>query len=208
VAFFIVSDQGSLVIDVEGNIAKDRQPLDVYTQKKKGDKNIDNQLWTLEQPPDNQQAPYLYQGQYFIQSKLKTKEGNALVIGIKDDSTTPGAAVEIKTKAPSQNGVLLDQLWYFMPGPNGYCFIASSLAAVNSAPPIVIDIKAGNTNPGPRTPLQIDSPQTSQSPGGNDYQLWKFVDENGNSVPIPAPPPQSTGGWPAPPGSDGGNPHL
>jgi hypothetical protein len=46
-AFFIVSDQGGVVIDVKGDIAKSGQPLDAFTQKKNGDHTIDNQLWTF-----------------------------------------------------------------------------------------------------------------------------------------------------------------
>jgi hypothetical protein len=204
-AFFIVSDQGGVVIDVKGDIAKSGQPLDAFTQKKNGDHTIDNQLWTFEQPPDNQQGPYGYQGYYFIQSKLRGKDGNDLVIDIKGESFNPSAPVEVNAKVPSQNGVSTSQLWYFMPGPGGYCFVGSYQAVVNDAPPTVIDIKGGSHNSG--APLQVDAPKTSQSPGGNDYQLWKFVDENGKAVPIPAPPPQLPGGWPAAPGSDGGNPY-
>jgi Ricin-type beta-trefoil lectin domain-like len=192
--FFIVNDQGGVVIDIEGGSPKPTPgtPLHVNTLRPSGN---DYQLWTFEEPDPEQNL----QGYYFLQSKEKSKEGNHLVIDIKGGSTTPGTPLHVNTLEPSASGVSFDQLWYFVAGPAGYCFIGSYLALANSNPgvlPLVIDVKGASTAPG--TAVQVNSLRSPSSPGGNAYQLWKFVDENGKTVrlpPGPAQDPSTLPGW-------------
>jgi hypothetical protein len=181
--FFIVCNQGSVVIDIQGaskNPVKPSTPLDTSTQKKS---DYDSQLWEIAEPdPQVQQEE---PGYCYLRSKLKSTEGKPLIIDIqsKQYASTP-MPIQADTQPPaSGEAVNFYQVWTFVPGPAGYYYIQSLLSPQRGNPPLVIEIKDGDQNPG--TLLQVNSKKTKDSAGGNDYQLWKLVDEKGEAVAVP-----------------------
>ena len=199
---FIVCDQGGVVFDIEGGAKNpnDGTSLDAYSQKGSDDKSPSgnkNQLWTIEAIPFESGGPDIWDGYYYIQSVLKDRDGNDLVVSVKDESFNPGAEVQVGTEPQNQN-VSDGQAWYFTPGPAGWFYIGSYTAVANGAPAVVVGIEGGSQNIG--TALKTQSVQTKESPGGNDYQLWKFVNEKGETIAPPKPPPTWGGNWPGGPG--------
>lgn len=190
--FFIVCNQGCLVIDIQGastEPVKPSTPLDISTQKKK---DYDNQLWEFVEPdPQVQQAE---PGYCYLRSKLQSTEGNPLIIGFNGpEFVSPPMSIEVDTQpASSGEAVNFYQVWTFVPGPAGYYFIQSLLLPRSGSP--VIEIKGGGQDPG--TLLQVNSRKSKDSAGGNGYQLWKLVDEDGNSVPVPKSLQTPAGGQP------------
>ncbi len=197
-AFFIVSNQGGLVIDIQGGVFAAKTPLDAYTKNPSGKQ--DNQLWILEEPAASENL----QGYYFLQSKQPSAKGEKLVINIEGSSNVAPTHLDVYTKTPSASGVSFSQLWWSVPAPaaDGWFFITSQFTTAGpDSQPLVIEIQGGSQRP--KTLLQVNLPKTTDAPGGNDYQLWQFVDENGNTV-TPPPPPAGQGGtisnWPGGPG--------
>jgi hypothetical protein len=181
--FFIVCSQGCLVIDIQGgsnNPIKPSTPLDTYPQKKS---NYDNQLWEFAEPdPQVQQEE---PGYCYLRSKLQTPDGKPLIIDIqsKQYANNP-MPIQADTQPPaSGEAVNFYQVWTFVPGPAGYFYIQSLLSSQQGNPPLVIEVKDGDLSSGAL--LQVSSQKTKNSPGGNAYQLWRFVDENGNAVAVP-----------------------
>jgi hypothetical protein len=181
--FFIVCNQGCLVIDIQGastNPVKPSTPIDIFTQKKSDN---DNQLWEFAEPDSQvqQEEP----GYCYLRSKLQTTEGKPLIIDIqsKQYANTP-MPLQADTQPPSSGeAVNFYQVWTFVPGPAGYFYIQSLLSPQQGNPPLVIEIKDGDQNSGAL--LQVNSQKSKDSAGGNAYQLWRFVDGNGNTVPVP-----------------------
>lgn len=197
-AFFIVSNQGGHVIDIQGGNFAATTPLDAYTKNSSGKQN--NQLWSFEEPAASQNL----QGYYFLQSKQPSAKGEELVINIEGSSNVARTHLDVYPKTPSASGVTLSQLWWFVPAPaaEGWFFITSwEMTAGPNSQQLVIEIQGGSQNR--NTLLQVNLPKTTDAPGGNDYQLWQFVDENGNTVTPPAPPAGKGGtisNWPGGPG--------
>jgi hypothetical protein len=193
--FFIVSNQGRHVIDIQGGVFAATTPLDAYTQNLPGKQ--DNQLWSFEEPPASQNL----QGYYFLQSKQPSAKGEELVINIEGSSNVAPTHLDVYPKTPSASGVTTSQLWWFAPAPaaEGWFFITSweTTAGPNSQQ-LVIEIQGGSQER--NTLLQVNLPKTKDAPGGNDYQLWQFVDENENAVTPPPPPTGQAGNWPGGPG--------
>jgi hypothetical protein len=180
--FWIVSNQGGVYLEIEakGTRAEPGTPLQVVVTQTKSD----FQQWELHQPDANVQAEY--QGYWYLRSKAK-KDNKPLVIAIKGGGNKPGTTVDVDTQhAISGEPVGFDQVWAFIPGPADYFFILSLGAQ------LVIEIKGGKQG---KASVVVNS----QKSNNNDYQLWKFVDEKGKSLKVPAPP-QQGGGWPVPPG--------
>jgi hypothetical protein len=181
--FFILCNQGCLVIDIQGaskNPVKPSTPLDVFAQKKS---DYDNQLWEFAEPdPQVQQEE---PGYCYLRSKLKGTDGNPLIIEIKSQQyASVPMPIQVDTQPPSSGeAVNFYQVWTFVPGPAGYYFIQSLLGPQSGNPPLVIEIKGGDQDSG--TLLQVNSRKSKDSAGGNNYQLWKLVDENGESVTVP-----------------------
>ncbi len=151
--FFIVCNQGSLVIDIQGaskNPVKPSTPLDTSTQKKS---DYDSQLWEFAEPdPQVQQEE---PGYCYLRSKLKSTEGKSLIIDIqsKQYASTP-MPIQADTQPPS-SGEAVDfyQVWTFVPGPGGgwYYYIQSlHFRRSRGIPPLVIERSRTAT----RTPVR------------------------------------------------------
>jgi hypothetical protein len=181
--FFIVCSQGCLVIDIQGagnNPVKASTPLDTFPQKKS---DYDNQLWEFSEPdPQVQQEE---PGYCYLRSKLQSTESKPLIIDIKSKQyANSPMPIQADTQPPaSGEAVNFYQVWTFVPGPAGYFYIQSLLSAQQGNPPLVIEVKDGDLSSGAL--LQVNSKKTKNSAGGNAYQLWRFVDENGNAVTVP-----------------------
>jgi hypothetical protein len=171
-SFFIQSNIGDLVVDIQGNKTAPRTALDAYTKKTSAAGDA-NQLWEF--------VPGPLDGYYFIQNPA-----TGLVIDIRGNNTVPGVtlcAYTMKQDYPNT----ANQLWCFVPSSTqGYYFIESQLDGS------VIDIEGSNTEPG--TLLDAFTRKANE----NDNQLWTFVDANNQSVTPPAPPtfvPEPAGGY-------------
>jgi len=168
--FFIQSKLGDLVIDVEGASTKPGTPLDAFTKKTKSP-DWNNQLWQF--------VPSSFEGSYLLQNPA-----SGLVIDVQGASTKPGTPLDaftiVRVGPPPLDTNATNQLWSFPPSTvAGYYFIQSDLGN------LVIDVEGASTKPG--TPLDAFTKKT-KSPDWNN-QLWTFVDEKGNNVTPPKPPP-------------------
>ena len=171
-----------------------KTPLDAYTKNPSGKQ--DNQLWTFVEPAASENL----QGYYFLQSKEQSAKGEDLVINIEGSSNVAPTHLDVYTKTPSASGVTTSQLWWFVPAPaaEDWFFITNwEVTAGPNSQPLVIEIQGGSQRP--NTLLQVNLAKAADAPGGNDYQLWQFVDENDNTV-TPPPPPAGQAGtilnWP------------
>jgi len=158
--FFIQSQLGDYVIDIEGGGAAPKvgTKLDAFSKKSS---NNTNQQWEFTPAAGNP-------GYFFIKSVL----GN-YVVDIEGGGTAPkpGTLLDAYTQKPNNNG---NQQWTAVPGPaahSGYCFIKSALGNY------VIDIAGGGTAPKVGTSLDA----FTQKSNNNGNQLWKLVSVPGNS---------------------------
>jgi len=158
--FFIQSQLGDYVIDIEGGSTTPKvgTNLDAFTKKSS---NNTNQQWEFTPASGNP-------GYFFIKSVL----GN-YVIDIEGGGTAPkaGTLLDVFTQKSSNNG---NQLWTSVAGPAahpGFFFIKSALGNY------VIDIAGGGTAPKAGTALDAFTQKSSN----NGNQLWQLVSVPGNS---------------------------